>query len=154
MAQWVKNPTSIHEDAVLIPGLAQWVKDPALPHAAAQVTDAAQIWHCCGCGCRPAAAAPIQPLAWKLPYAPGVAIKRQENSNSVQRMKSEFNLQFSPTRKKPRFLHRFREQIDGYQKERGSEGRAKWTKVVNCLIMEGNQTFDGEHTVVQTEDEM
>ena len=34
MAQPVKNPISIHEDADLR-SLAQWVKDPALPQAVA-----------------------------------------------------------------------------------------------------------------------
>ena len=43
VAQQVNNPTNVHEDMVLIPGLAQWVKDLALLQAAAAVTNIAQI---------------------------------------------------------------------------------------------------------------
>ena len=30
VVQWVTNPTTTHEDAGLIPGLAQWIKDMVL----------------------------------------------------------------------------------------------------------------------------
>ena len=41
MAQQVKNPTCIHEDEGLIPGLTQWVKDLELSQTAAQTEDMA-----------------------------------------------------------------------------------------------------------------
>ena len=55
MAKWLKNPTSIHEDAGLSPGLARCFKDQALqlPRAVVSVADAARIQCCCGVGRQP-----------------------------------------------------------------------------------------------------
>ena len=65
----VRNPTSIHEEAGLIPGLS-----------------GLRIWRCPELGCRlkiwlrsaAAAAAPIRPLVQELPYATGVALKSKK----------------------------------------------------------------------------
>ena len=51
------------------------------------VADVAWIWHCCGCWCRPALTAPIQPLAWEHPYAAGVALKRQKTKKLKKKKK-------------------------------------------------------------------
>ena len=69
MTQRFKNPTSIHEDAGLIPGLIQSVKGSGIAMRCGvgfrHGLDLALLW----LWSRLAAAAPIQPLAWELPYA-------------------------------------------------------------------------------------
>ena len=82
MAQWLTNSTRNHEVADLIPGLLQGLR----------------IWRCCELWCRlqtplgpillwlwhrPAATAPIRPLAWEPPYAAGVALKRKKRERDV-----------------------------------------------------------------------
>ena len=37
--------------------------------------------------CKPAAVAPIQPLAWEPPYATGVALKNQKNKTHITKEK-------------------------------------------------------------------
>ena len=78
MAQLVTNPTSNHEDEDLIPGLAWWVKDLvgfAMSFGVGCRLDPTLLW------LWPAATAPIPPLAWELPYATCMALKKQTINN-------------------------------------------------------------------------
>ena len=42
-----------------------------------------RIWRCCELWCRPAATVPIWPLAWELPHALGVVLKRLKKKKTT-----------------------------------------------------------------------
>ena len=76
----VMNPTSIPEDVVptlaLLSGLRIW-HCPKLWYRSQMLL---WLW------CRPAAAAPIQPLTWELPYASDVALKNKQTNKQTKRI--------------------------------------------------------------------
>ena len=61
----------------MIPGITQWVKDPALPQHRPQMQLRSGIAVAVAVAVA-SAVAPIQLLAWELPYATDVAIKKKK----------------------------------------------------------------------------
>ena len=72
------NPTSIQKDVDSIPGLAQWVKGSSIAVSCSvdcrygSDPKLLELW------CRLADVAPIQSLAWELPYIAGTALKSKK----------------------------------------------------------------------------
>ena len=79
VAEWVKNLTSIYEDAGLNPGLAHGLRIQRCHElwcrSQSRGSDPAWLW----LWCRPAAGALIGPLACELPYVAGVAGPKKQH---------------------------------------------------------------------------
>ena len=71
------NLTSFHEDAGWIPGLC------SVGHRGGSDPELLWLWH------RPAAAAPILPLAWELPYAMGMSLKKRKQKKKKKEALNE-----------------------------------------------------------------
>ena len=75
------NLTSTHENGSSIPGLAQWVGESGFTVSSSVDcgSDLAWLW----LRCRLAPEALIQPLAWELPFAEGVALKSHKKKKII-----------------------------------------------------------------------
>ena len=82
MAPRLMNPTRIRETLSWIPHLTQGVKDLALCVGRRHGSNPKLwwLWH------RPAAAAPIQSLAWEPPYASGTALKKAKKKKKKKKL--------------------------------------------------------------------
>ena len=102
MTRQVKNLTSIHEDAGLIPGLAQGVKVLVLVSMNCDEGHRLGLDPTLLCWCRPVAAALIGPLGWELPYAAGAVIESQKTKQNKTKNNSKNHiLEYNSIRKRP-----------------------------------------------------
>ena len=77
MEQWLIILTRNHEVTGSIPALLSGLRIQCCCVGHTHSSDLALLW----LWCRPAATAPIRPLAWKPPNAAGVALKKAKNKN-------------------------------------------------------------------------
>ena len=81
MAQWLTNPTSIHEDVGLIPSPFSGLRILYCHELWCRLDSVLLwLWH------RPAATAQIWPLAWEPPYAGSVAPKNKKKKREEEKL--------------------------------------------------------------------